>query len=81
MNILQMISIGLEVIVAVLGILLAVRKKKAWGWAVMLTFGIYVFYDLANLLQYSASNVVLRLSFFIASLSILMTFWQIYQET
>jgi hypothetical protein len=81
MNILQLISIGLEFFVAVLGILLAVRKKKVWGWAVLLTFGIYVFYDLANLLQYSASNAALRLSFFIATLSILMTFWQIYQET
>ena len=80
MNILQHISIGLEVFVAALGIMLAIRKKKVWGWAVCLTFAIYVYYDSANLFKFTTNEALLRLSFFIASLSILMTFWQIYQE-
>jgi len=50
MNILQLISIFLEVIVAAIGVMLAVSKKKRYGWFITLTVVIYVFYDLANLL-------------------------------
>jgi hypothetical protein len=80
MNILQSISIGIEVLVLVLGIMLAVQKKKMWGWCIALCFAIYVYYDLANLLTLNVDLVILRSLFFVASLSILWAVWKIYQE-
>ncbi len=80
MDILQVISIGIEAVIAVLGILLAVKKKKLWGWAIALTFGIYVFYDVAKLLECAACPDFLRGIFFVASLSILWAVWRVFKE-
>ncbi|MFH1347235.1 MAG: hypothetical protein ABIH22_00945 [Candidatus Margulisiibacteriota bacterium] len=80
MNILQSISIGIEALVLVLGIGLAMQKKKAWGWCIALCFAIYVYYDLAGLLAFNVNTLVLRILFFIASISILWAVWKIYQE-
>jgi len=38
MNALQIFSIGIELLIAVLGILLWVRKRKRYGWKITLTF-------------------------------------------
>ncbi|MBN1625575.1 MAG: hypothetical protein JW944_03540 [Deltaproteobacteria bacterium] len=80
MNILQSISIGIEVLVLVLGVMLALQKKKHWGWLIALCFAIYVFYDLAGLLTFNVNTVVLRVLFFIASISILWAVWRVYRE-
>ena len=80
MNVLQMISILLEVVVATIGIMLAVSKKKIYGWFIALTFVIYVFYDLANLFSLNVSQNLLYAIFFVASLSILWGTWSIFRE-
>jgi len=80
MNILQMVSIGLEVVVIVLGVLLALKKKKTWGWCIALCFAIYVYYDLAGLFNFAVGQGVLRIIFFIATTSILWAIWQVYKE-
>jgi hypothetical protein len=80
MNSLQMISILLEGVVAILGVMLAAGKKKRYGWFIALTFVLYVFYDLANLLALSVSQDSLYLSFFVATISILWAIWNIFLE-
>ncbi|MFH1576831.1 MAG: hypothetical protein ABID35_04750 [Candidatus Margulisiibacteriota bacterium] len=80
MNILQMVSIGIELVAAVLGVLLAVGKKKPWGWCIALCFAIYVYYDLARLFNFAVSQDLLRSLFFLASISILWAIWQVYKE-
>ena len=50
MNLLHLLSILLEAVVAALGIMLATGKKKIYGWCIAVTFVLYVVYDLANLL-------------------------------
>jgi len=80
MNILQVVSISFEVLVALLGLLLLIQKKKAWGAGIALTFAIYVYYDLANLFKFSVAQDILRLVFFIASLSVLWAIWRVYEE-
>jgi len=80
MNILHTVSIIFELIVVLLGFLLAVQKKKVWGWFLMLTFAIYVYYDLSGLVSLTISQDLLRGLFFIASLSILWVVWSIYRE-
>ncbi|VVB71794.1 Uncharacterised protein [uncultured archaeon] len=80
MNALQTISILLEGLVAVLGVMLAVNKKKYYGWCIALTFVLYVFYDLANLLALPISLDWLHLVFFVATVSILWSVWKVFQE-
>lgn len=78
MNTLQMISILLELTVTILGVLIALEKKKSYGWCIALTFAIYVIYDTSRLLAIAIPEDLLRILFFIATISILFGVWQIY---
>jgi NOL1/NOP2/fmu family ribosome biogenesis protein len=80
MNLLHLLSILLEAVVAALGIMLAISKKKIYGWCIALTFVLYVVYDLANLLALNISQDTLYMIFFVATLSILWAVWNIFLE-
>lgn len=80
MDILPMISILLEIVVAALGVALAVSRKKVYGWFIALTFVLYVFYDLANLIPLNISRDLLYPIFFVATVSILWAIWSIFLE-
>lgn len=80
MDALPTISIFLEMVVAVLGVALAVSRKKVYGWFIALTFALYVFYDLANLISLNISKDLLYLLFFVATVSILWAVWSIFLE-
>ncbi len=58
----------------------ALVQKKKYGYGIFLTFAIYVFYDLAKLVNYSINSDILYGIFFIASLSALWAVWMIYKE-
>ena len=79
MDILQLVSIVIEIAIVILGFKIATEKKKQYGWWIALTFGIYVVYDLSNLFSFGIPNDLLRLLFFVASASILYAVWQIYK--
>ena len=76
---LQYISIIIEAIIAVLGILI-IRKGKSYGWGILVTFAIYVLYDLSKLISLTISSDLLYLLFFIATISMLWAVWKIYKE-
>lgn len=78
MEIVQYTSIIIEVIVAILGLVIGIKKKKDYGYAFFLTFAIYVFYDYVKLASLSISASLLSALFFIASLSALYGIWRIY---
>ncbi len=80
MNRLHLLSILLEAVVAALGVMLAIRKKKMYGWCIAVTFVLYVVYDLANLLALNISEDTLYMIFFVATLSILWAVWNIFLE-
>lgn len=77
---LQYVSIIMESAVAVTGLFIAVRKKRVFGYGIFLTFIIYVFYDVVNLLQLEVSDYTLYPVFFVATLSILWATLLIYME-
>ncbi len=81
MNLLHLLSILLEVIVAALGVVLAISKKKIYGWCIAVTFVLYVVYDLANLLAWNISQDTLYTIFFVATVSILWAVWNIFLES
>jgi hypothetical protein len=77
-SILTLFSILFEAAVCVLGVALAVSKKKRFGWGIALTFGIYVVYDLARVLGSTFPEESLAVLFLIASASILWTVWTLW---
>jgi hypothetical protein len=81
MNLLHLLSILLEVVVAALGMMLAISKKKMYGWCIAVTFVLYVIYDLAHLLEWNISQDTLYTIFFVATLSILWAVWNIFLES
>lgn len=81
MYFLHIISIFLEAIITILGILLATQKRKSYGWAIALTFGIYVFYDAATFFSVSIRPDVLYSIFFIATISAFWSVWRIYKQS
>lgn len=81
MELLKYAALVLEIIVTVLGVLIATQRGKTYGWFIALTFGIYVFYDLMRFLGMAASMaIVLDVAFFVASLSIAWAVYQLYQS-
>jgi hypothetical protein len=81
MNLLHLLSILLEAVVAALGVMIAISKKKMYGWCIAVTFVLYVVYDLANLLTLNISVDTLHMIFFVATLSILWAVWNIFLES
>jgi hypothetical protein len=79
-NALQMASILMEMVVAFLAVMLAVSKKKQYGWFIAFTYLIYVFYDLVHLLKLDISSDLLYFVFFAATVSILWAIWNIILE-
>jgi len=80
MNSLHLLSILLEAVVAALGVMLAISKKKMYGWCIAVTFVLYVVYDLANLMTWNISLDTLYMIFFVATLSILWAVWNLFLE-
>lgn len=78
---LQYFAIVIEGLIAATGFLLAVKKKRIFGYGIFLTFAIYVFYDLARLVPIEISNSTLYPIFFVATLSILWAVILLYRET
>lgn len=78
---LQYVAIVIEGLIAATGFLLAVKKKRMFGYGIFLTFAIYVFYDLTRLGPIETSNSTLYPIFFVATLSILWAVILLYRET
>ncbi len=79
-SILQPLSLFFEVLVFILGIGLAVARKKVYGWGIALTFGLYVVYDATRFFGIGVSSDILGIIFFVASLSVLWAVWTLWKE-
>ena len=79
-NILQYISILMELIIAVFGLMIAIKKKKCYGYGFALTFFIYVFYDLAKLIPLQIPSEAIYPMFFVATLSAMYAVFEVYRK-
>lgn len=79
-SLIQPVSIGIEVLVCLIGIALAVQKKRVYGWFIAFTFGVYVVYDLIAFLKVQIAPEFVTLLFFAASLSMVYAVWLIYRS-
>ncbi len=80
MRTLQLISIALELSIAVLAALSAL-KHRSYLWGFVITFGVYVYYDLAKLYTWDNFGEYLPVLFFIATVSALVSVWGIYKRS
>ena len=72
MNIIPIVSIVLEFVIAVLALVAAFRGRAYMvGFAV--TFGIYVYYDLARLYAWEVSESLLSSVFLVATVAALLS--------
>lgn len=76
---LSLVSIALEVVIAVLFVMAA--RKHAYFYGLALTFAIYVFYDLSRELSWSVSGELTSGLFFVATLSALYAAFSVYQKS
>lgn len=75
---LHLFSIILEGVICCLCLRLAVVRRKFYGYGLALTFGIYVFYDLARRYDLHVTGDVLDTLFFIATVSALLSIMHLY---
>ncbi|QQR54991.1 hypothetical protein IPG41_00210 [Candidatus Peregrinibacteria bacterium] len=72
MNTIPILSIVLELVIAILALFIAVRGRF-YMMGLALTFGIYVYYDLARLYEWPVSESVLSVVFLVATLAALIS--------
>jgi len=72
-------SIALEVAVAVVAMLAAV-KGRPYLYGLALTFTIYLLYDLGRLLGWNVEKGILSVLFLLASASALFAVWGLYRD-
>jgi hypothetical protein len=77
-QIIQFASVFIEAIIVIFGFLIALQKKKAYGWGIALTFAIYVFYDLVGLIGLNIPEIYVYGLFFIATASALWVVLNLY---
>ena len=78
--VIQYVSIVIEFLIALMGLLIVFKKKKIYGWGIFLTFAIYVFYDFAKLASWNISQDILYASFFVATVSAFWAVFKIFME-
>jgi len=76
----QLIASLAEVIVALIGVLIAVQKKKTFGWFVGITFGLLVVFNLARIFALEVSAELYALVFLIACISMVYAMWLMWTE-
>jgi hypothetical protein len=72
-------SIVLELAVAIIAVLAAGRGRP-YLYGLAFTFGVYVLYDTARLLEWHAEGGLLSLLFLLASASALYAVWGLYRD-
>jgi len=80
MNLLDLASLFLEGLVVLLALMIAVSKKRRYGYLIALTFAIYVFYDATRFLFLNVDQNLTSVLFLVASISILGAVWLIYRQ-
>ncbi|MBS3075901.1 hypothetical protein J4429_05595 [Candidatus Pacearchaeota archaeon] len=79
LELLQYISIGLETIIAVIGLMILFQKKKEYGFYIFITFAIYAFYNFAKQFNF-ANTEILYILFFIATVSMFYGVLKLFKD-
>jgi hypothetical protein len=75
----QLVSIILEAVIAMIAIL-AAHRGRVYLYGLAFTFAVYVFYDLAHLLEWEVEELLLSGLFLLATISALVAMWALYRD-
>jgi hypothetical protein len=73
------VSIVLEAAIAIIAVL-AARRGKPYVYGLAFTFGIYVLYDLARLMEWNVEGGILSALFLLATITALIAVWGLYRK-
>lgn len=77
---LQIVAVLLEAAVAVIGVVMATRQNKSYGWCIAVTFGLFILFDIGRLISLPISDAAHSLIFLVACGSMLFGVWLMYRE-
>ena len=80
MEIFPVISLFAEVLVIVIAAIIAVKKKKAYGWLFAASYAMFLFYDVSGFLEIVMNEVFLDFVLIVGVVLSLVAVWKIYQE-
>jgi hypothetical protein len=76
---LQIIAVVLEAAVAVIAVLIATKKKKAFGWGIAITFWLFVLFDIFRIFNLPMPESFHAFIFLVACASMVYAIWLIYE--
>jgi hypothetical protein len=79
-DLIQMLSVLIEIIIAAGAVFIAVKKEKPFGWAIAATFGLYVIFDLSRMGVIPFLAGIDAVLFLAANIAMLIAVWLIIQE-
>ena len=77
MTLLHALSIGLEIVIFVLGLKMVFERKRYIGVAWAITFGLFAFWDSARTMGWGLSREFSDTILLIATLSALLAMWHL----
>lgn len=79
-DLVQVLSVLIEIIIAAGGVVIAVKKQKRFGWAIAATFALYVCFDLSRMGMIPFIAEIDRFLFLAANIAMLIAIWLMIQE-
>ncbi|ACL16113.1 hypothetical protein [Methanosphaerula palustris] len=79
-DLLQVLSVFIEIIIAAGAVFIAVKKQRHFGWAIAATFGLYVCFDLSRMGMIPIIAGIDGFLFLVANIVMLIAIWLIIQE-
>jgi hypothetical protein len=79
-DLMQMLSVLIEVIIAAGAVFIAVKLQKKSGWAIAATFGLYVCFDLSRIGILPLPAGMDAFLFLMANIAMLIAVWLMIQE-
>ncbi len=79
-GVIQLIASLAEAFIALVAIRIAVQKKKAYGWYIAITFGLFVVFNSIRVFTLGMPAELDALVFLIAGISMLYAVWLLWNE-
>jgi len=79
-GVIQIIASLAEVLIALVAIRIAVHQKKAYGWYIAITFGLFVIFNTIRVFTLGMPAELDALVFLMAGLSMLYAMWLLWNE-
>lgn len=79
-DLIQILSILIEVIIAAGAVVIGVKNQKSYGWAIAVTFGLFVIFDLSRLGMIPFLAGIDAFLFLAANIAMLIAVWLMMKE-